>query len=125
MTPVRRAWLWLLAAGGSEIGFTTCLKLDGLVADALFAAAAGLSFFCMTRAMRSIPLGTVYAVWTAIGAVGTVLVGILAFGDPVTVARLFFLGLIVAVIIGLKLASPTAPPAQPPSCGDGRPASSR
>ncbi|MFO1127576.1 MAG: multidrug efflux SMR transporter [Rhodospirillales bacterium] len=113
-TDARRAWLWLLAAGGFEIAFTTCLKLDGTVADLLFVAAAGLSFFCMTRAMRAIPLGTVYAVWTAIGAVGTVIVGILAFGDPLTGTRLFFLALIVAVIVALKLVSPAQDAASVP-----------
>ncbi len=106
MKRANRGWLWLLAAGAFEIGFTTCLKLDGLVADILFAVAASLSFYCMTRAMRSIPIGTAYAVWTAIGAVGTVIVGIVAFGDPATPLRLALLGLIVAVIIALKLASP-------------------
>jgi quaternary ammonium compound-resistance protein SugE len=118
MTPVRRGWLWLLAAGVFEIGFTTCLKLQGLVADLLFLVAAGLSFYCMTRAMRAIPLGTVYAVWTAIGAVGTVIVGIVVFGDPVTAPRLFFLALIVAAIIALKLASPD--PSQPSPPGSAR-----
>ena len=125
MTPARRAWLWLLAAGTAEIGFTTCLKLDGLTADLLFVVAASLSFFCMTRAMRTIPLGTVYAVWTAIGAVGTVIVGIVAFGDPVTGPRLFFLALIVAVIVALKLASPREAPSlsgSPPSVSGGGPA---
>ena len=115
MTRVQRGWLWLLAAGAFEIGFTTCLKLQGLVSDILFVIAAGLSFYCMTRAMRSIPLGTVYAVWTAIGAVGTVIVGIFAFGDPVTGPRLFFLAPIIAVIIALKLASPSPSPSSPPS----------
>lgn len=97
-----RGWSWLVVAGGFEVGFTTCLKLDGLVADTLFVVAASLSFFCMTRAMRVLPLGTVYAVWTAIGAVGTVLVGIIAFGEPAGFARLLFLALIVGVIIALK-----------------------
>ena len=122
MTRPHPGWLWLVAAGGFEIGFTTCLKLDGVVADLLFVFAAGLSFYCMTRAMRSIPLGTVYAVWTAIGAVGTVIVGIFAFGDPATLLRLFFLVLIVAVIIALKLASPRPAATSSPSPPADRPA---
>ncbi len=55
-----------------------------------------------TVSTRTIPLSTAYAVWTAIGAVGTVIVGIVAFGDPVTFWRLFFLAAIVAIVIGLK-----------------------
>ncbi len=78
------AWLRLLGAGVFEIGFTTCMKLDGIWATILFFVFAALSFWLLTRAMKTIPLGTAYAVWTAIGAVGTAIVGIVAFGDPVT-----------------------------------------
>lgn len=98
-------WLKLLAAGAFEIGFTTCLKLDGTLATILFFIFAALSFWLLTQAMKTIPLGTAYAVWTAIGAVGTAIVGILAFGDPVTFWRIFFLGLIVAAVVGLKMVS--------------------
>ena len=104
-------WMKLLAAGAFEIGFTTCMKLDGTWATILFFIFAGLSFWLLTQAMRSIPLGTAYAVWTAIGAVGTAVVGIVAFGDPVTFWRIFFLAAIVAVVVGLKMVStPRAAP---------------
>ena len=107
------SWLKLLAAGVFEIGFTTCMKLDGPWATALFFVFAALSFWLLTQAMKTIPLGTAYAVWTAIGAVGTAMVGIVAFGDPVTFWRLFFLTAIVAIVVGLKMASkPEGAPAQ-------------
>jgi quaternary ammonium compound-resistance protein SugE len=99
------AWLRLLGAGAFEIGFTTCMKLDGMWATVLFFVFAALSFWLLTQAMKTIPLGTAYAVWTAIGAVGTAVVGILAFGDPVTFWRIFFLAAIVAIVIGLKMVS--------------------
>ncbi len=99
------AWLRLLGAGAFEIGFTTCMKLDGIWATILFFVFAALSFWLLTRAMKTIPLGTAYAVWTAIGAVGTAVVGIVAFGDPVTFWRIFFLAAIVAIVVGLKMVS--------------------
>ena len=59
-------WIFLILAGASEIGFTTCMKLDGIWATVLFFVSAALSFWLLTRAMKTIPLGTAYAVWTAI-----------------------------------------------------------
>ena len=101
-------WMYLLAAGAFEIGFTTCMKLDGIWATVLFFVFAALSFWLLTRAMKTIPLGTAYAVWTAIGAVGTAVVGILAFGDPLTFWRIFFLAAIVAIVVGLNMVSKPA-----------------
>jgi quaternary ammonium compound-resistance protein SugE len=63
------------------------------------------SFFFLSLALRSLPIGTAYAIWTGIGAVGTALIGILVFGEPRTAARLVCIVLIVAGIVGLKLAS--------------------
>lgn len=63
------------------------------------------SFFFLSLALRSLPIGTAYAIWTGIGAVGTALVGIYVFGEPKTAARLVCMVLIVAGIIGLKLTS--------------------
>lgn len=98
-------WTFLILAGAFGIGFTTCMKLDGIWATILFFVFAALSFWLLTRAMKTIPLGTAYAVWTAIGAVGTAVVGIVAFGDPVTFWRIFFLAAIVAIVVGLKMVS--------------------
>ncbi|MEO8506932.1 MAG: multidrug efflux SMR transporter [Betaproteobacteria bacterium] len=104
-------WLYLLASGVFEIGFTTCMKFEGWLPLVLFVAFAAASFFMLTLAMRSLPLGTCYAVFTAIGAAGTALVGIVWFDEAATPLRLFFIGLIVAVVAGLKFAASNAPPA--------------
>jgi len=87
------------------------MKLDGTWPTILFFVFAASSFWLLTRAMKTIPLGTAYAVWTAIGAVGTAVVGILAFGDPVTFWRIVFLAAIVAIVVGLKMVS--KPEAEP------------
>lgn len=103
------AWTHLLLAGLFEIGFALGLKhTDGftrLWPSLGTAAAAAASLYLMTLAMRTIPVGTAYAVWTGIGAVGTVILGIALFNDPANAARLVCVGLIVAGILGLKLTS--------------------
>ncbi len=102
-------WIYLLFAGCFEIGFTTCLKMsDGftkLVPSILFIMFAAISFGLLTRAMATISLGTAYAVWTGIGAFGTVLVGIFMFNEATSFPRIFFLLLLIASIIGLKVVS--------------------
>ena len=103
------AWIYLLAAGVFEIGFTTCLKLCNgftrLWPSIGFLIFAFISFGLLTLAMRTIPLGTSYAVWTGIGAVGTVVVGIVFFREPAEFWRLFFITTLIASIVGLKLVS--------------------
>ena len=103
------AWTYLILAGLFEVGFTTSLKFSEgftrLAPSLAFLVTSGLSFWLLTRALQTIPLGTAYAVWTGLGAVGTAIVGILLFKDPATFGRLFFLALIVASVIGLKLVS--------------------
>ena len=103
------AWIFLVLAGLFEIGFTTFLKLsDGfsrLWPTVLFAVFAILSFGLLNKAMQGVALGTAYAVWTGIGAFGTVCVGIIMFGEPVTVWRMFFLVALIGSIIGLKVVS--------------------
>lgn len=102
-------WLFLLLAGLFEIGFTTSMKLsEGFsrgVFSGLFVLCAIFSFGCLSLATRTIPLGTAYAVWTGIGAAGTAFVGMVFFGDPTQLARVFFLCLIIAGVIGMKLVS--------------------
>jgi quaternary ammonium compound-resistance protein SugE len=106
-------WLILLLAGFFEVGFTTFMKLsDGFTRwgyVALFAISAILSFSCLAQAMKTIPLGTAYAVWTGIGAAGTALIGILIFKDPSSTGRVIFLMALVASIVGLKFFSPSEP----------------
>src|SRR5687767_10770936 len=102
-------WLILVAAGLFECGFTTCLKLSEGLSKPGWAAAFVLlsivSFGLLTLAAQKISLGTAYAVWTGIGAAGTVLIGIIWFGDSPAFWRLFFLTTLIGSLIGLKLVS--------------------
>ncbi len=102
------AWLTLVAAGLFEIGWAVGLKAANgrpLILAATIVAMV-ISVALLYVAMRDLPLGTAYAVWTGIGAVGTVLVGILAFGESADAVRLLCIGLIVAGIAGLKVVTP-------------------
>src|SRR5262249_38178622 len=104
------AWLYLVLAGICEIGWPLGLKLGWTDSGArpswiIFAVVAmTASGALLLWAQRFIPMGTAYAVWTGIGAVGAFVVGILAFGDQVSAMRMVSIGLIVAGIVGLKLA---------------------
>jgi quaternary ammonium compound-resistance protein SugE len=101
------AWLLLIVGGLFEVGFTTCLRfVDGfrnLPWTLGFLASVTLSMGLLERAARDIPMGTAYAVWGGIGAAGTVLVGILWFGEPVTSVRILLLLGLIACIVGLRL----------------------
>jgi quaternary ammonium compound-resistance protein SugE len=103
------AWLILLLAGLFEVGFTTCLKLSNNFTDVRwsigFFISITLSFLLLNKAVQTIPLGTGYAVWTGIGAVGTTIIGIYFFKEPSDFWRVFFIFLLIASIIGLKLVS--------------------
>jgi quaternary ammonium compound-resistance protein SugE len=103
------AWVYLAIAGLFEMGWAIGLKYtDGftrLVPTALTLAAMVISVLLLGLALRDLPVGTGYAVWTGIGTVGTALLGMYLFGDPATVARLACIGLIVSGIIGLKVLS--------------------
>jgi quaternary ammonium compound-resistance protein SugE len=102
-------WFYLLAAGIAEVGFTTFMKLsDGFrrwTFNVCFAVCALASFGLLNLATRNLSLGTAYAIWTGIGAFGTVLVGILFFGDPATFWRLAFLMTLIVSLIGLRFVS--------------------
>lgn len=103
------AWLLLILAGFFEVGFTTCLKLSENFTNGRwslgFLICCTLSFVLLNRAAQTIPLGTAYAVWTGIGAVGTVLVGIFFFSESSDFWRLFFITILIGSIIGLKVVS--------------------
>ena len=103
------AWLILVLAGLFEVGFTTCLKLSNnftvLRWSIGFFICITMSFLLLNKAIQSIPLGTGYAVWTGIGAVGTTLIGIFFFKEPSDFWRLLFIFLLIASIVGLKLVS--------------------
>jgi quaternary ammonium compound-resistance protein SugE len=103
------AWIYLLIAGCFEVGFTTSLKLSDNFSHRwwtiVFFICISMSFYFLNRAIESIPLGTAYAVWTGIGAVGTVLIGIFIFKEPSDFWRLFFIFLLIGSILGLKFVS--------------------
>lgn len=102
------AWLLLVVAGLLEVGWAIGLKYtDGFTKPwpSIFTVAAMvISVVLLGTAMKSLPVGTSYAVWVGIGAVGTAVLGIVLFGESATSGRLISLGLIVAGIVGLKLA---------------------
>ncbi len=102
-------WISLLVAGLLEVAWATGLKFtDGFSrlwpSVGTVAAIAG-SLFLLSVAVKTLPIGTAYAVWTGIGAVGTALLGIVLYGETAAAARLACIGLIVAGIIGLKAVS--------------------
>ncbi|WP_431854578.1 quaternary ammonium compound efflux SMR transporter SugE [Azospirillum sp.] len=104
------AWIYLLIAGLFETGWAIGLKytegFSRLWPSLATVAAMAVSFVFLSLALKTLPVGTGYAVWTGIGAVGTVILGIVLFGEPASLARLACIGLIVAGILGLKLVSP-------------------
>ncbi|MDB5202889.1 MAG: multidrug efflux transporter [Ferruginibacter sp.] len=105
-------WIILIIAGLFEVGFATCLgkakETTGNTAILWwlgFFACLSISMFLLYKATLTLPIGTAYAVWTGVGAVGTVLVGIIVFKEPAVFWRLFFLVTLIASIIGLKFVS--------------------
>ncbi|MEJ2517113.1 MAG: multidrug efflux SMR transporter [Methyloceanibacter sp.] len=103
--------VYLIAAGLFEVGFASTLKLtDGftkLWPTLIFTVCIVLSFLLLNKAVKDLPIGTAYAIWTGIGAAGTAIVGILVYKEPVTALRLFFIATLIGSIIGLKLATTT------------------
>ena len=103
------AWLLLFIAGLLEIGWAVGLKytegFTRLVPSVLTLLCMIASIAMLGLALKTLPMGTAYAIWTGIGAVGTAILGIMLFGDPAGVARIACIGLIVAGIVGLKLAT--------------------
>lgn len=104
------AWTWLFVAGLLEVAWAVGLKYtEGFTRlwPSIFTGLAMVaSFYCLALALRTIPIGTGYAVWTGIGAVGVAILGIILFNEPRDWQRLLSILLIVAGIVGLKLVSP-------------------
>src|SRR3954470_1611332 len=100
------AWIWLTVAGLLEVVWAVGLKytegFTRLLLSAVSAVAMMASVYCLAVAVRTIPIGTGYAVWTGIGAVGVAILGMLLFGEPRTVLRIGSIGLIITGIVGLK-----------------------
>lgn len=105
------SWLYLFAAGLLEVVWAVGLKYTAgftkLVPSVVTAVAMAGSFYLLSLAMRSLPLGTAYGVWVGIGAVGAAIAGIVLFKEPATTLRIVSVLLIVAGIVGLKLSSTT------------------
>ena len=103
------AWLLLVVAGLFEVTWAIGLKYTAgftrLWPSVGTLAAMAVSMWMLASAMRSLPVGTSYAIWVGVGAIGTAILGIVLFNEPATAGRLVSLGLIVAGIVGLKLAS--------------------
>ncbi len=105
-------WILLVIAGCFEVGFTFCL---GKVKEATDTAVYGwyigfficlaISMFLLVEATKTIPLGTAYATWTGIGAVGTALMGIFVFNEPADFGRIFFISTLIISVVGLKFVS--------------------
>lgn len=105
-------WIVLIIGGFCEVGFAFCLgKAKDTSGSEMYSWYAGflvmlfLSMGLLIKATQTLPIGTAYAVWTGIGAVGTVLVGILVFREPATFLRMLFLATLIGSIIGLKAVS--------------------
>lgn len=105
-------WIILIIAGFFEVGFATCLgkakETSGTTSMLWlggFFVSLTISMVLLYRAAQTLPIGTAYAVWTGIGAVGTVIVGILLFKEPADFWRMFFMTTLIASIIGLKFVS--------------------
>lgn len=105
-------WILLIIAGLFEVGFASCLGKakestgnEALMWYAGFLICLLISMYLLVKATQTLPVGTAYAVWTGIGAVGTVLVGILVFKEPAGFWRIFFITTLIASVIGLKVVS--------------------
>lgn len=105
-------WLLLIIAGLFEVGFATCLGMakektgtESTLWFIGFLVSLAISMILLVKATENLPIGTAYAVWTGVGAVGTVLMGIVLFNEPTDFWRLFFITTLIASIIGLKVVS--------------------
>lgn len=105
-------WLILIIAGLFEVAFAACLSKVKTATDSAvyfwwtgFVVCLSVSMYLLYKATQTLPMGTAYAVWTGIGAVGTVLVGIIFFKEPASFWRLFFISTLILSVVGLKFVS--------------------
>ena len=102
-------WVYLIVAGGLEVFWSTCLKLSEGFSVLRFSILTVIgmifSFLFLSQATKTLPLGTSYAIWTGVGALGAVIVGVLLFKESVSPLRLMFVALLLIGIIGLKATS--------------------
>lgn len=101
------AWLFLFLAGLTEIGWAIALKYSHgftrIIPSVITIVVMISSFFLLAQSLKTIPIGTAYAIWTGIGIVGTIILGIILFDEPISFIRLLFLSLILIGTVGLKL----------------------
>jgi quaternary ammonium compound-resistance protein SugE len=101
------SWIYLILAGLFEIVFAIALKLSEDFTKTrwiiVFMISSVFSFYFLSKSLARIPIGTAYLIWSGIGGVGAVMVGIMFFNEPTTPLRLFFMALIIIAMIGLKL----------------------
>lgn len=99
-------WIYLILAGLLEVFWSTCLKFSNGFSEIRFTVLTlvgmVLSFIFLSQATKVLPLGTSYAIWTGIGALGAVIVGIVLFREPFTARRIFFVAMLLVGIVGLK-----------------------
>ena len=103
------AWIYLVAAGLLETGWAVGLKYtEGFtkpIPSVLTAGSMVVSLYLLSLALRTLPIGTAYAIWVGIGALGAAVLGVVLFGEPLSFGRGFFLALLLVAIVGLKLTS--------------------
>ncbi len=107
------SWIFLILGGFCEVGFTTCLQASNNLTNlqknwpwaVAFCVFLVVSMYLLNEAAKQIPMGTCYAVWTGIGAVGTVLIGIIFYHEPASLLRIIFIFTLIASIVGLKIVS--------------------
>ncbi len=103
------AWIYLFIAAAFEVAWAIGLKctqgFTKLLPSIYTVLGMILSFYFLARAVKTLPIGTAYSIWTGIGAIGTVILGMVFFQEPKSLGRLFFLSLIIVGIVGLKLSS--------------------
>lgn len=105
---ISTGWLYLLAAGAFEVGFTTAMRLSkngNWIAQTAFIVCVILSFSFLSEAIKTIPLGIAYAVWTGIGAAGTLILSVFFFKEPINAIQIGFVMLLIISIVGLKFFS--------------------
>jgi quaternary ammonium compound-resistance protein SugE len=104
------SWIYLVIAGFGEVGFVTFMKLSNnfkhLKYTLLCVASGVASFFLLSKALKEIPVGTGYSIWTGIGAAGSVLVGMIFFKESRDWKRILFISMIVLSVVGLKIIAP-------------------
>ena len=102
------AWLSLFLAGVTEVCWAIALKYSHgftrLIPSIITIVGMMVSFYLLAHSLKSIPIGTAYAIWTGIGIIGTIIIGIFVFNEPANLCRILFLSMILVGIVGLKLA---------------------